>query len=105
MRLRAVLILCAAATFDVAWAGAPDTREAEALYEESCKNCHGPRAQGMASFPKLAGLAEDHLVMRLEQYRAGEKVGPNSALMEPNAADLSDEEIMGLAAYIATTFE
>ena len=77
----------------------------EALYGSVCKNCHGPTAKGMASFPKLAGQPADYLAMRLEQYRAGEKVGPNTALMRPMAVELSDEDIAALANYIADTFE
>ncbi|WP_244888942.1 c-type cytochrome [Jannaschia rubra] len=84
---------------------AQDMTGAEDLYRDTCRNCHGPKAKGMASFPKLAGLEEDFLAMRLTQYRAGEKVGPNSALMQPNAIDLSDEEIADLARYISTSFD
>ncbi|MGS4944770.1 c-type cytochrome [Meridianimarinicoccus sp. RP-17] len=83
-------------------AGAQDLETGEELYGESCRNCHGPRAQGMASFPKLTGQDAAYLAGRLEQYRAGERVGPNSALMQPNAADLSDADIANLAAFIAS---
>jgi len=81
---------------------AQDIAAGESLYAKDCRACHGPRAQGMASFPRLTGLGEEHLVSRLEQYRAGERVGANSALMQPNAADLTDEEIANVAAFIAT---
>ena len=83
-------------------AAAQDLAVGEALYGDGCRNCHGPTAKGMASFPKLAGLGEAHLTLRLEQYRAGEHVGPNSALMAPNAADLTDADIADLAAWIAS---
>ena len=59
----------------------------EALYQSVCKNCHGPTAKGMASFPKLAGRTADYLEERLGQYRAGDRVGPNTALMRPHAAE------------------
>lgn len=104
MRLEA-LIVGLGAVLGAAQAGAQDPSGAEALYQESCRNCHGPKAQGMASFPKLAGQSEEYLAMRLEQYRAGETVGSNSALMQPHASELSDDEIAGLAAYIATSFD
>lgn len=82
-----------------------DIAVGEELYEDTCKNCHGPKAQGMASFPKLTGHEAEYLVERLTTYRAGEKVGPNTALMAPMAADLSDEDIASLAIYISETFE
>ncbi|MCP1167716.1 c-type cytochrome [Limimaricola litoreus] len=75
----------------------------EELYQDTCKNCHGPKAQGMASFPKLTGHEATYLVERLTAYREGEKVGPNTALMAPMAADLTDEDIARLALYISET--
>lgn len=83
---------------------AQDVAAGESLYQASCRTCHGPRAQGMGSFPRLAGSEAEHVVLRLEEYRAGERVGPNTALMAPHAVNLSDEEIADLAAYIATSF-
>ena len=101
-------MLCAVAAAGLASAAqglAQDASSGETLYQDVCKNCHGPTAKGMASFPKLAGQNVAYLVSRLEQYRAGEKVGPNTALMMPLAADLSDEDIANLAAYITTAFD
>lgn len=82
-----------------------DIAVGEELYQDSCRNCHGPRARGMASFPKLTGHEAEYLVERLAAYRAGEKVGPNTALMAPVAADLTDEDIASLALYITEAFE
>ncbi|WP_370160395.1 c-type cytochrome [Limimaricola soesokkakensis] len=90
------------AAVDVASA---DLGAGEDLYKTVCRACHGPKAQGMASFPKLVGHDADYLASRLHQYRAGEKVGDNSALMMPVAEKLSDAEIANVAAYIATGIE
>jgi len=68
----------------------------------TCVSCHGAEGQGMGIFPKVAGQDAEYTAGRLEQYRAGEQVGPNSALMMPHAAGLSDEAIADLAAYVAT---
>lgn len=84
---------------------AQDVSAGEKLYQKNCRTCHGPKAQGLASFPKLAGNSAEYLVGRLEQYRSGEKVGPNSPLMMPQAANLSDEDIRNIANYISTAFE
>jgi cytochrome c len=81
-----------------------DIAAGETKYQESCRNCHGPKARGMASFPKLVGHDAAYLVTRLEQYRSGETVGPNSALMFPIAGDMSDGDIANVVAYITTTF-
>jgi len=82
-----------------------DPASGETIYSAICANCHGPSGRGMASFPALAGQSADYIASRLMQYRAGEKVGPNSALMMPNAADLSDAEIASLAAFVETGFQ
>ncbi|MEM8574849.1 MAG: cytochrome c [Pseudomonadota bacterium] len=89
-------------TVNVAHSAKGDAKAGEARYAQTCVNCHGPGGQGMASFPKLAGQSADYIIGRLNQYRAGETIGPNSALMIPMATGLSDEEILNLAAYIST---
>ena len=99
--LVAALSACMIGTVQVA---AQDIAAGETLYQKSCRNCHGPTARGMASFPKLTGNDAEYLAMRLEQYRAGEKVGPNTALMRPQAVNLSDEDIANIASYIANSF-
>lgn len=82
----------------------PDVEAGTLLYAEGCAQCHGRAGRGMASFPSLMGREIDYLSDRLEQYRAGKSIGPNSALMMPVAAELSDEEIANLAAYISEEF-
>jgi len=105
MKIQALTGLAVAILLCAGHAGAQDVAAGEAAYQSVCRNCHGPTAKGMASFPKLSGNSADYLEGRLKQYRAGEQVGYNTALMRPHAAELSDEEIANLAAYIATTFE
>ncbi|MEM8556051.1 MAG: c-type cytochrome [Pseudomonadota bacterium] len=88
--------------------GSPFATAAESaseIYSGLCANCHGPTAKGMASYPRLAGQPADYLEMRLKQYRAGETVSWNSALMIPMATDLSDAEITALADLIANEFQ
>ena len=93
--------VAAGATFGVAQASEGDAAAGEARYAETCVNCHGPGGQGMASFPEIGGKDAEYLTGRLNQYRAGETVGPNSGLMIPMAADLSDDDIANLAAYLS----
>lgn len=81
-------------------AHAQDSASGAEIYKDVCKNCHGPTGKGMASFPKLVGHDADYLTDRLETYRAGEKVGPNSPLMYPLAEELSDEDIADIVAFI-----
>lgn len=84
---------------------AEDISLGESIYADSCAQCHGRAGRGSGSFPSLTGQEADYIANRLMQYRAGETVGANSALMRAPSANLSDEDIDGLAAYISTAFE
>lgn len=92
-------------SFGTAYASDKAPMAAKEKYASVCKNCHGPTGAGMASFPKLTGRDAEYISARLKQYRAGEKVGPNTPLMRPHAANLSDDEIADLATYIAGNFK
>lgn len=104
MKTPMLLIFGLAVTLTAAIAQDADLDAAKAAYAGVCATCHGPAGKGMASFPKLSGRDADYLASRLKQYRAGEKVGPNSPLMIPHAVNLSDDDIAGLSAYMSKTF-
>lgn len=78
-----------------------DLEAAKKMYRRECRGCHGPTGKGLSSYPRLLGHPADYIAGRLEQYRAGEKLGPNTPLMAPRARKLSDEDIVNLAEYIA----
>ena len=79
---------------------AGDPAAGEAKFKSNCKQCHGPAGMGMASYPKVSGNPVDYTRNRLQTYRAGAEVGPNSALMIMMAKPLTDEEIENLSAYL-----
>jgi cytochrome c553 len=68
---------------------------------QSCVDCHG--AEGNApiddTYPKLGGQYGDYLAHALQAYRSGDR---QHALMTPQAASLSDQDISDLAAYFAS---
>merc|ERR1711988_1491982 len=77
-----------------------DKEAGEARYKKSCVACHGPAGKGAASYPKISGKEVSYIKAKLETYRKGIEIGPNSALMIMMAKPLSDEEIANLAAYL-----
>ena len=72
----------------------------EAKYA-ACGACHGSNGGGGVG-PALAGQTVEYIVGRLNQYKAGEKVGNQSNMMWGQAAGLSDQDITDLAEYITT---
>ncbi len=72
----------------------------EERYKKSCINCHGAAGKGVASYPKISGQEISYTKSKLETYRDGIKIGPNSSLMIMMAKPLTDEEIADLAAYL-----
>ena len=72
----------------------------EAKYA-ACGACHGSNGGGGVG-PALAGQTVQYIVGRLNQYKAGKKVGNQSNMMWGQAAGLSDTDINDLAEYIKT---
>ena len=83
-----------------ATAFAGNAKLGEMKFNMNCKQCHGPAGMGMASYPKVSGKDTAYTIDRLKRYRAGEEIGPNSALMIMMAKPLSDKDIENLAAYL-----
>jgi len=72
----------------------------EAKYA-ACGACHGAQGGGGVG-PALAGRTVEYIVGRLNQYKAGEKVGSQSNLMWGQAAMLTDTDMTDIAEYIQT---
>jgi len=68
---------------------------------QSCIDCHGPDGNAPidSTYPKLGGQYADYIAHALQQYRKGER---QHALMTPQAAGLSDQDIADLAAFFAS---
>ena len=68
---------------------------------QSCIDCHGPDGNAPidSTYPKLGGQYADYIAHALQQYRKEER---QHALMTPQAAGLSDQDIADLAAFFAS---
>lgn len=89
-----LIALCGAATT----AGAQDRSLQELV--GTCAACHGERGDQaiQPSYPLLAGQHADYLAAALRQYRDGSR---KNAVMNGQAANLSDAEIKALSRYYA----
>ena len=68
-----------------------------------CAACHGQNGLAqIPTYPNLAGQNEQYLVMALKAYKNKQRTGGQAAIMQGQAAALSDEDIANLAAYYAS---
>lgn len=68
-----------------------------------CAACHG--ADGIAvipGYPNLKGQNEQYIVTSINAYKNKERSGGLAAVMQAQAAMLSDADIANLAAYYAS---
>jgi cytochrome c553 len=67
----------------------------------ACVNCHGAKAHGSDSLPRLAGQVATYLVAQLKNFGARERTNDN-AVMHDVAAGLNEQEIRAVAEYLST---
>lgn len=70
------------------------------LAAQVCASCHGMDGNLVLAddYPKLGGQHADYLVFSLKAYRSGDR---DNAIMAPFARDLSDQDILDLAAWFS----
>jgi cytochrome c553 len=83
------------------------------IYEEgvseanvaACSSCHGPEAKGDRAFPRLAGQLHDYIFETLVNWKKERRNLPEardkSAIMEPIAQSLTEQQIGAVAAYLS----
>ena len=80
------------------WAQAADIKAGEEK-AAICTACHGPAGVSVnPDWPSLAGQGQKYIEKQLKDFKSGER--PNM-VMQPQAAMLSDEDIVNVAAYFA----
>ena len=67
-----------------------------------CDICHGPGLNGLGFVPGIAGRSPTYAVRQLYDMRQGTRRGASVALMQPVVANLTVEDIINLAAYVAS---
>ena len=67
-----------------------------------CAICHGEDLNGLGLVPGLAGRSPSYFVRELYDFREGARVGVSAALMQPVVANLTVEDMVHMAAYVAS---
>lgn len=106
--MKRLAILCSVVFFASSAALAQESGDAERGQELSltCAACHGADGNSPAGdFPSIAGQHSKYLVKQLHDFKLGNETGGESGryslLMADQVANLSDQDILDLAAYFS----
>jgi cytochrome c553 len=67
-----------------------------------CATCHGENLRGLAAVPGIAGRSPSYLVRQLYDFQQHARGGSMGALMVPVVEKLSHDDMIALAAYVAS---
>src|SRR5215475_3780741 len=67
-----------------------------------CAICHGPTLQGLGDVPAIAGHHPNYIVRQLWNIQNGDRGGTSAALMKGVVEKLSNDDMLAIAAYVAS---
>ena len=67
-----------------------------------CATCHGRNLQGSGDVPGIAGRHPNYIVRQLWNFQNGDRGGPSASLMQPVVENLSNDDMLAIAAYVAS---
>jgi cytochrome c553 len=65
-----------------------------------CGVCHGPKLEGSGEIPPIAGRTATYLFRQLNDIHANTRKGPGGAMMRPVVANLTQHDMIAIAAYV-----
>jgi len=68
----------------------------------ACSGCHGKDLMGKDDVPPLANRSPSYVARQLYDFQQGTRNGAQASLMRPVVARLTDEDIVAIAAYVAS---
>jgi cytochrome c553 len=68
----------------------------------ACAICHGDALRGLGEVPRIAGLQPVYIARQLIQLQNGSSAGANAALMKKAVANLTEDDIISISAYLGT---
>jgi cytochrome c553 len=68
----------------------------------SCAACHGAGLHGNAAIPWIAGRSPTYVFRQLWDFKHGLRNGPSDAPMKAITANLRDDQMVAIAAYLGT---
>jgi cytochrome c553 len=67
-----------------------------------CSICHGQTLQGLGDVPGIAGRHPNYIVRQMWNMQNGERIGSSAALMRQVVEKLSNDDMLAIAAYVAS---
>jgi len=68
----------------------------------ACVTCHGPDLKGVGLIPGIAGRSTNYVVRQLYDIKHGFRAGAFAVLMKDVVVRLDEEDMLAVAAYLAT---
>ena len=68
----------------------------------ACGICHGPDMRGLGTVPSIAGRSPSYMGRQMYDFKSGSRNGVSAPLMNPIVAQLDDEDIVNILAYLST---
>src|SRR5258706_4098761 len=93
----------------IAYVPVGSTAKGEALVKSGgsgktiqCATCHGADLKGVSAIPRIAGVSPSYSVRQLYDIKYGARTGVASAQMKDVVSKLSEEDMVSIAAYLAS---
>ena len=67
-----------------------------------CATCHGADLKGLGNVPSIAGRSPSYIVRQLYDIQSGTRAGAATELMKPPVAKLTPDDMVSIAAYMAS---
>ncbi len=67
-----------------------------------CAGCHGPDLKGVANIPSIAGRSPSYIVRQLYDIQSGARTGIATQPMKDTVANLTVDNMVAIAAYLAS---
>ena len=74
----------------------------EPLYAANCATCHGEDLRGTAIAPPIAGRQPSYVGRQFYEMQQGTRNGDMAQLMKPAVERLTEDDIIAIAAYVAS---
>ena len=67
-----------------------------------CAACHGPDLMGLTDVPGIAGRSPSYLVRQMHDVQRGARNGKSAPIMQPVVANLTNDDLVAIAAYVTS---